>query len=100
MDKIQKKVTENYKKSLSEWMDILLTIDSDRPLNEQVYNDKQVAEATYVFSHVLSNYIIGKMLEQWCRKEYMTKQMFAFWSDLRELLMEYTKLDSFTFPYN
>jgi hypothetical protein len=48
---------------------------------------------------VLSNYVIGKMVEQWCNKEYMSKQMFSFWSDLRELLMEHTKLDSFTFPY-
>jgi hypothetical protein len=64
MDKIQQEVTEQYKQSLAERMDILLTIDADRPLNEQVYNEKQVAEATYLFTHVLSNYVIGKMVEQ------------------------------------
>jgi hypothetical protein len=64
-----------------------------------VYNEKQVAEATYLFTHVLSNYVIGKMVEQWCSKDYMSKQMFVFWFDLRELLMEHTQLDSFTFPY-
>jgi hypothetical protein len=64
MDKIQKEVTEQYKQSLAERMDILFTIDSDRPLNEQVYTDRQVAQATYLFSHVLSNYVIGKMVEQ------------------------------------
>lgn len=80
-------------------MDILLTLDADTPLNEQVYNDKQVAQATYLFTHVLSNYVIGKMKSEWCSADYMMKQMFAFWSDLRELLLEHTKLDSFTFPY-
>ena len=99
MDKIQQEITDNYKWALSNWMDILLTLDAETPLNEQVYTEKQVAEATYLFTHVLSNYVIGKMVEQWCSKEYMKKHMCASWSDLRELLLEYAKIDSFTFPY-
>jgi len=64
MDHYQKNITDNYKRELSNWMDILLTLDAETPLNEMVYNEKQVAEATYLFTHVLSNYVIGKMVEQ------------------------------------
>lgn len=98
MTPCQQEITNNYKKSLKQWFEILLTMDADFPLQEQVYNTSDIANATFLFQHVVGNYVIGEMLKQGCSKEYIEKSMTDMWEALREYLLEYAKLDSFTFP--
>ena len=99
MNKQQQVVVEEYKHSLHEWFEIIMAIDADFPLQEQVYYPKQVSEITHLFMHVISNYMTGEMLHEWCTPKYIHTKLLECWSWFKDFMMEHTKLDTTTFPY-
>ena len=74
----QKEIVNGMKYALPGRVDILLSMDAEYPLNEQVYFQKQIGEITYVYFHVLGNYVTGEMLRQGCSEKHIKKKMLEF----------------------
>ena len=63
----------------------------------KVYNEKNVMDVLYVLFHVVGNYTLWSMFEQWCSKEFIEKRHVELANELHLLIKEYVKINTKTF---
>ena len=88
-----KALIENLQGSMDTQSRISLEIDVNGKVNEEVYTDEDLMNATQIFHHVFGNKAISYWIKQWFSKEQLILLSEEYGRNIRQTILLWTGLD-------